>query len=428
MPLRPPVRRRLILTTLATAACAGPLPPSLPAPAARAATGDLFASLATRFTNVDRAPRVDAARKKLSRYALSPSGVFDDATVWTSIASDGTRALEVEAAVAPNGQYRFAPRAAAPVPEHLGDGRHTVRLSRAADGSYQWYTNVEQDVGRFRASAATELLAAALARLEQPGPAVRGELQSTFPRTSAALGRLVSLDDVVTAPAGDGTTRIELRMTVRPDRLRAAGLTGFAGYVDKYVGGTRWSMALDDGRGARWADLQSAGGKMQLRLRLRDGALQTLDGAARPLPDDVILRSDVFTHVFMFDVGAEQLAGNLTFVRAPRERGWSIRWRQAPRWHIPLGMRHLVTGALDRPFVGAGMHTDIVLRDAAGGGTLLVRQFDVAVQESALVRWLGGIGARAMTDLDARVESEEDRVFAEVFRGLHDDVESAYTR
>ncbi|HEY0776406.1 MAG TPA: hypothetical protein VGD56_00435 [Gemmatirosa sp.] len=428
MPLRLQVGRLLTLSLLATAACAGPLPPTLPTPAARAATGDLFTSLAARFTNVDRAPRFDAARKKLSRYALSPSGVFDDATVWTSMAPDGTRALEVDAAAAPNGQYRFTLRPAAPVPEHLGDGRHTVRLARAADGSYQWYTNVEQDVGRFRGAAATELLAAALARLEQPGPTVRGELQSTFPRTSAALGRLVSLDDVETAPAGDGTTRVELRMTVRPDRLRAAGLAAFAGYVDKYVGGTRWTMALDDGRGARWADLRSAGGKMQLRLRLRDGELQTLDGLARPLPDNVILRTDVFTRVLMFDVGAEQLAGNLTFVREPRERGWSIRWRQAPRWHIPLGMRHLVTGALDRPFAGAGMHTDIVLRDASNGETLLVRQFDVAVQESALVRWFGGIGARAMADLDARVESEEDRVFAEVFRGLHDDVEAAYTR
>ncbi len=438
MPLPSPARRlALFAATLTAAACAGALPPSLPTPpAARAATTDLFSAFAARFTNVDRAPKFDAARKKLSRYALSPSGIFDDASVWTSIAPDGTRALEVDASAAPNGTYRFTPRSAPPAPERLGDGRHIVRLARAADGSYEWATSVEQDIGRFRAAAGPELTTAALARLEQPAPAVRAELQSTFPRTGAALGRLVSLDEVQTAPAGDGTTRVDLRMTVRPDRLRAAGLAAFAGYVDKYVGGTRWSMALDDGRGARWADLRSAGGKMQLQLRLRDGQLQTLEGVARPLPDNVLLRTDTYTHVLMFDVGAEQLVGNLTFVRVPSERGWSIRWRQPPHWHIPLGMRHLITGALDRPFTGAGMRTEIVLRDPSGGATggnagartLLVRQFDVSVQESALVRWFGGIGARAMSDLDSRVETEEDRAFADIFRALRADVEAAYTR
>ena len=437
MPVRP--TRRLLLTIPIATACAGPLPPSLPTPAAaRAASTDLFSAFAIRFTNVDRGARYDAARKKLSRYALSPSAIYDDASVWTGTSPDGTRALEIEGAATPNGQYRMTPRAGATAPEHPGDDRHTIRLSRAADGSYQWATNVEQNIGRFRAAAGPDAFTAAFARLEQPGPAVRAELQTTFPRTAAALGRLVSLDDVQTAPVGDGTTRVDLRMTVRPERLRAAGLTAFAGYVDKYVGGTRWTMALDDGRGARWADLRSTGGRMQLRLRLRDGQLQALDGAPRPLPDAVLLRTDLFTKVLMFEVGAEQLTGGLTFVHTPHERGWSIHWRQPPHWHIPFGMRHLITGALDRPFTGTGMHTELLLRDPGagapsagapgGGGTLLVREFDTSVQESALVRWFGAIGARAMSDLDERVETEEDHLVADVFRALRADVDAAYTR
>ena len=443
------LRARSLVVLGFVSACAGPLPSAFPsAAAARAGAGDLFASLATRFTNVERAPRFEAARRKLSRSALSPSGIFDDASVWTSTTPDGVRTLELEAG-AVGGAYHFTPRAGAPAPEHVGDARHIIRLARAPDGSYQWATNVEHNVGRFRAAAGPETFTAALGRLEQPGTAVRAELQSTFPRTTAALGRLASLDEIQTASVGDGTTRVDLRVTVHPEQLRAAGFGAFAGYVDKYVGGTHWSLALDDGHGGRWADLRSTGGRMQLRLRLRDGQLQTLDGAARPMPDNVVIRLDAYTRVLMFDVGAEQLVGNLTFVHAPRERGWAVRWRQPPKWHIPFGMRHLITGALDRPFTGAGMRTDVILRDPATGAaasgvaassgspsggtaastsTLLVRQFEATVQESALVRWFGGIGARAMSDLDTRVESEEDRVFADVFRALRADVEAAYSR
>jgi len=420
--------------TTAGAACAGPLPTSFTSPAAaRAAVADLFGGLALRFTNVERASRFDAARQKIGRSALSPSGVYDDASIWTTSTPDGIRTLEVEAG-ASGGQYRFTPRTGAPAPDALGDGRHVIRLARAADGSYQWYTNVEQNVGHFRAAAATDAVTAALARLEQPSGAVRGELQTTFPRTSAALGRLFSLDGVETAAVGDGTTRVDLKFGVRPERLRAAGLSAFAKYVDKYVNGSRWAMTLEDGHGARWGELRSEGGTLELRLRLRDGQLQTLDGAPRALPDNVLLRTDAYTKVLLFEVGAERLVGNLTFVHGARERGWSLRWRQAPRWHIPLGMRHLITGALDRPFSGTGMHTDIVLRDpvaSAGGtvgGTLLVRQFDVTVQESALVRWFGGIGARAMSDLQGRAEAEQDRFVADMLRALRADVEAAYTR
>lgn len=444
MPHPPAARRPALLAALTLAAgacgvgaCAGPLPPTFTTPAAaRTAAADLFGGLALRFANVERAPRFEAARQKISRFALSPSGVYDDAAVWTTSTPDGVRTLEVEAG-ASNGQYRFTPRAGAPAPDRLGDQRHVIRLARAADGSYQWYTNVEQNVGRFRAADATAAVAAALTRLEQPAPAVRAELQTTFPRTGAALGRLFSLDDVETAPAGDGTTRVALTFGIRPDRLRADGLDAFAKYVDKYVNGTRWTMVLEDGRGARWGELANAGGALRLRLRLRDGQLQTLDGAPRPLPDDVLLRTDVATKVLLFEVGADRLVGNLTFVHGPLERGWSLRWRQPPRWHIPLGMRHLINGALDRPFSGAGMHTDVVLRDpqpgggtasAVGTGTLLVRQFDVAVQESALVRWVGGIGARAMADLEGRAEVEQDRFAADVFRALRADVDAAYTR
>ncbi len=431
MPLPRSTRSLIGLTLLALApACAGPLPASFTSPATgRAAATDLLTSYADRFTNVERAPRFESARQKLSRFALSPSGIYDDAAVWTSTAADGSRALEVEATTV-GGQYQLTPRANAPIPDRLGDGRHTIRLARAADGVYQWATSVEHNVGRFHAAAGTDVFVAALARLEQPAATVRAELPTTFPRTSAVLGRLFSLDAVRTAPDVDGTTRVDLQISARPERLRAAGMPAFGSYVDKYVNGTRWALALEDGHGARWADLRSAGGKMELHLRLRDGQLQTLDGAPRAIPDDVLLRTDLSTKFLLFDVGAEQLVGDFTFVRTPRERGWSVRWRQPPHWHIPLGMRHLINGALNRPFSGTGMHSAFLLRDPASGagGTLLVRQFDVTVQESTLVRWFGSIGARAMSDHSTAVETEENRLFADVFRALRADVDAAYTR
>jgi hypothetical protein len=131
------------------------------------------------------------------------------------------------------------------------------------------------------------------------------------------------------------------------------------------------------------------------------------------------------TKFSVFDVGATNLVGDLSAVRGANERGWRVRWRRAPSWKIPLGVRHLINGSLDRPFAGEGMRMSLTLRDGDAGQTLLTRHLDVAVQESAIVRWIGGLGSKAMADLAGRAEAEEDRFVAEALRAMTADIHAA---
>jgi hypothetical protein len=115
----------------------------------------------------------------------------------------------------------------------------------------------------------------------------------------------------------------------------------------------------------------------------------------------------------LWDVGVSDMVGDFSLVRAPHERGFLVRWRRRPDWHLPLGVRHLINGTLDRPFQDAGMQLRLTLRDAEAAQTLVLRRFDVAVQESAIVRWLGNLGGSAMNDFAGPAEAEENRFTAD---------------
>ena len=427
----PPLLRRirpsaLALTAALTAACGGGVPAAFgpTAPAARAAADDFLGGIAVRFENVRRDPRFEAARDKISRDALNPSRLLRDESVWTSRPADAVRSLELAARPA-GGRYVFTPQPGAPAPDQTGEGRHVIRLTRVDDGVYQWNTMVEHAVGRVRAADVAAVTTAALARRERPEPQLRQELAATLPRTRAALGRLFALDAARTAPVGDGSTRVDLRFTMHPERLQAAGMPAFASYVRKYLSTSRLSAEVGDGRGARWAELRSGDDALTVRLRLRDGRLLALDGPARPMPAAAQLRTSAVTKFSVFDVGATNLVGDLSAVRGANERGWRVRWHRAPSWKIPLGVRHLINGSLDRPFAGEGMRMSLTLRDGDAGQTLLTRHLDVAVQESAIVRWIGGLGSKAMAELAGRAEAEEDRFVAEALRAMTADIHAA---
>ena len=118
MPRRPALALALC-TALSSASLAGcrdaptALGPSRDV--ARAHADDLFRGLGMRFVNVQRHPKFAAARSKLSRYALSPSRLMGDTSVWTSSPSPTTRVLELEGRAVPTG-YMFTPVVGAPVP------------------------------------------------------------------------------------------------------------------------------------------------------------------------------------------------------------------------------------------------------------------------------------------------------------------------
>jgi hypothetical protein len=410
------------LLAVALPACRGAAPAFGPAPAAaRAHAHDFFTGLALRFVNVQRAPKFASGRQKLSRYALSPSRLFGDTSVWTTVPADaGSRFLELEGRPLANG-YLFAPRAGAPSPDAPGQARHVMRLSRLGDGEYQWNTIVEQGVGRVRAAEFAEVLGGALRALQQPGPDIRADVHANLPRTAASLGRLFSLDSVRSTRLADGSSIVDLRVRIGADRLRPA-MPALASYVDKYVSPSRYKIVATDGRGGRWLDAWADDDVMGFRFRTRDGRLLALEGPARPMPDALQLHVDALAKFSIFEVGVSRMVGDLTAVRTSHERGWELRFARSPKWHLPLGVRHLISGALDRPFDKGGMYVRLTLRDRDAGQTLVSRRADVAVQESAIVRWLGGLGSKAMDDFAGRAEAEENRFTAEAFLALRSDL------
>jgi hypothetical protein len=426
----PRLRARLLVVPLALAAtsgCDGSARAFASTPAAaRAQVQDLFGGLGLRFVDVQRTPKFAAARGKLARYALSPSRLWPDSAVWTG-STGAARLLELDGR-SDGRRYTFAATPAVPAPDRPGDARHLIRLGRLGDGEWIWNTTVEHAVGQVRAVDVAAAMTAGIAAFTRAPADMRPTLRSGFPRTAAALGRLLRLEEARSTPLADGSRLVELRGRFDTARLKTT-MPAFAAYVDKWVHPSKMTFALTDPRGAdggakgaRWLEVRLADDLLTVRLRARaDGELLALEGPARPMPDTVQFRTDAKVHYLMFDVGVSGLAGEMSAMRTPRERGWAIRWKRPPQWHLPLGVRHLVSGTLDRPFVQEGMLLRLAFRDAEPGQTVLVRRFDVAIKESAIVRWLGGLGSKAMDDFAGRAEAEENRFTADLLFALRGD-------
>jgi hypothetical protein len=112
-------------------------------------------------------------------------------------------------------------------------------------------------------------------------------------------------------------------------------------------------------------------------------------------------------------------------VRDDNERGWATRFRREPEWHFPLAVNHLIRTPLRHPFARDGIGLRITVRDVPGAQSLLTRQANLSVQESAIVRWLGGLGSSAMSDFAGRAEAEENRYAYEVLSAIRADLLSA---
>ena len=127
----------------------------------------------------------------------------------------------------------------------------------------------------------------------------------------------------------------------------------------------------------------------------------------------------------IFRVGVSSLVGDFRFVREDGERGWLVRFRREPDWHLPLAVSHFIRTPLRHPFKGDGITVRLTIRDDAGPQSLLSREASLAVQESAIVRWLGGLGNSAMSDFAGRAEVEENRFVYEVLSALRADFVAA---
>jgi hypothetical protein len=391
---------------------------------ARANADAMFDGLALRFDNVQRAPKFLQARSKLGRYALSPSGVYGDTSVWTSSGADSTRTLTLSGSHTPTG-YLFAPRASVPLPTTTGDARHIIKLHRRGESEYEWDTLVDHAIGGIRSSEVAAALTAFMAAPQQTGSArIRTESQALFPRTTRVLGELFVLDTIRVSPLADGSASVLARFHMDPDRIEKTR-PNFSKYLDKYVSPARYRLRMQDGRGAVWLDAVGSDNAFTVSYRVRDGQLLALAGPARPMPDSLQVAIDFSAKFMIFRVGITSLVGDFTFVRSDDERGWMTHFRHEPDWHFPLAVNNLIRTSLRRPFAGEGMTVRLSIRDRAGSQALLSRQAGVAVQESAIVRWLGGLGNSAMSDFAGRAEAEENRYVFEVLSALRADFVAA---
>ncbi|HEY5086918.1 MAG TPA: hypothetical protein VII66_06090, partial [Gemmatimonadaceae bacterium] len=191
-----------------------------PTPALSRANADgLFGAFVKRFTNVYRAPRYARARDLLLHYALTPSGVYADTSIWTVYDPDGTRTLFGDATFA-DGRYTFTNTVTDEPVQSLGEGRHIIRLRKLANGDYDWFTGVDFAAGSITANDFANVITHWLAAAEGHNEAtLRAGYRTQFPRTTAALGKLYSLDTLVSTRDAGGGNKLYAVIHITPDSI-----------------------------------------------------------------------------------------------------------------------------------------------------------------------------------------------------------------
>ncbi len=264
------------------------------------------------------------------------------------------------------------------------------------------------------------MLAAAATHTERD---LRAGALATFPHAAAALGRLFSFDTLHLTPLPDSTTAVRLVFAIHPDRL-AATYPHYAAYIAKYVGRSRAHSVLLDRDSTPWFDLAIEHNRVTLAFRAtRDGHFAPATGTPRPIQDSLLLRTDFHTRAWIFGVGMSDLIASFTVLDDAHERGWLLRFRQEPSWHFPPLVEHLIKSPLRRPFMGDGARLRISVRDSTGAHTLLTRDGRLAMQESGIASWLGGLGGNALAALEGQTDVELNAYFAEIFSALSTDIE-----
>lgn len=386
---------------------------------ARYTADHVFAGFAYRFYNVQRDSQFQRARSLMGQYALIPSRLHRDSTLWNHFA-DSSRTLHVRAEFTGDA-YRFTADPRAPYPLALGHERHALNLRWLGGGDYEWFTTVDHAVGPATpASIAAAIMATLTAAEGRPAEASRADARASFPRTGRHLGRLLGIDSLRTV-TDDGATTVTLGISFHPDRLRHL-YPRLAAYVDKYVIPTVYAARLTSHTGREFVDLRGRDGALVIRLRSRGHRLVALDGPPDPMPDSLLLHADVSFRYGLFRVGFTDLVGDFTIERAEHQRAWSMRWRKEPAWHFPLAVDKLIRNPLRRPFEGRGLEFLLGVRSDLGPQTMSVRYTRLMVNESAIMRWLGRLGASAFGEFTGPTEIEENRFLYEMFAALRVDI------
>jgi hypothetical protein len=390
-----------------------------PSPLEAQAEGDLLlGALASRYGPLELEPAFVALRPKLLGAAFVPSLVFDDGTAWLGSGA-GTRAVDFLGSRR-GGRYRIGLRASAPNPEQPGDYRGRLRLRRVAEGQYEWWMREELAVGEVRAQGLASVLTVLWKGTEGLTGAEAGvRARQALPRTTAALGRLFSLETLTLVPAASGGTAVTIGLRLSPQGIRA-GFPHYAAFLERYALPMRLRAVASETAGERFWEMESADGQFTLRARIHDGDLAPLEGPPRTLPEALHLRLDYSLKPGLFRVGLRNLETDLTLIREPHEKGFAARFRHPPEWQLPVLVEPLLRSPLRHPFSGEGALFAFGIRD--GPPSLLVFEYRLEVRESWILRWLGGSAGSMVGIFRSGAEEEADRFSGEALSALRADV------
>jgi len=416
----------LALVLVAGAGCRQAVPGFGATPAAARSNADEFLySIGSRFTNIQREPRLVHARSEFGRHALTPSGVFNDTSVWLAAGPDSSRLFGNEGVFATD---RYVVRATLTntLPNALTESREIVRLRKLADSEYEWYTNVDVALGRMRAQDLGNVIAGILASGEGKSPAaIRADYSSSLPRTVAALGRLFTIDTLRTTHDAEGATTYDIAIRLTPATLKST-MPHYADYIDKYISKGRYRVVLTDRSGARWFEAHAADYYIHFKLRSRNGRFAPLDGPVREMPKALTIAVDMSMRVLIFRVGWTDMVGEFNIIDTPNELGWAMRFAREPQWRLPPSVGRLLKSPLRRPFQGGGIPIRISIKDTPGAQTLLNRRLSLVVRESGILRFLNRLSGTAVGDFLGASEREANRFNADAFRALRTDVAALF--
>lgn len=409
-----------VALTLLALGCREPARQLSAGPAGAEAARALVDALALRFGAVAREPGFDALRPKLARAALVPSWAWDDVAAWPRQGPEW-RAVDFAGYRTLNG-YAIGVRAVAPEPVAVGQYRGQLRLAKLASGRFEWTVHEELAVGAVRPAELSAALDALLRGAEAvDGAGARAAIQAAFPRASAKLALLLRLEGLELVRDAHGATSVRLAVRVAPDGLRASA-PRFAAFVDRYLAPMRTRASLADGSGATWWALEGAESLWTLQLRIRGGSLVPLAGdAERRMPESLQVTGDYATRMGRFAIAARHLVAEVALTRTPLEKGFVLRFREEPDWELPFLVESLLGAPLHYPFEGVGSEAGWAAR-ATPAGTRLERHYRARVGENFILRWLGGMTNRAVSDFRAGAEDEAERFYGECLRALRDDL------
>ena len=386
---------------------------------ARYAAQTLFAGFAYRFYGVTRDSAFERARKEMGEYALIPSRLYRDSTIWNDRA-DSSRTLVVGATFTDN-RYLFKANPQTPAPRALGDERHALTLRWLGGGDYEWFTQVDHVIGSAKPAAIGAAIMATLTAAEgRSADEALADARSMFPQAGRHLAQLFSIDSLRTSHE-DGATTTSLSVRFRPELLRPR-YPYFAGFVSKYIMPTIYSVRLTDHSGIPFFQATGRDGQLTMRVRSRDHRLVSMTGVPVAMPDSLRLTMDVSMKYKAFRIGFRNLVSDFTIERTPNRRAWMMRFQKEPAWQFPLAVDKLIKNPLRRPFAGRGAELSLGVRDDRGVQTISDRYGRVVVNESAIMRWLGRMGASAFGDFSGRTELEENLFLYELFDALRRDV------